>query len=123
MPAENVKISYVKNGKRTLLEMPHMRATQYQITKNPNIIFLLRLDCAKIYYDIERDDYFLYVFSVDRNKLLRKIKLEKHDVQWLLAFALYDRYSADLPKQLWINQDLKRKVQIIIERENQHYQN
>lgn len=47
--------------------------------------------------------------------------VEKHDIQWLLAFALYDRYVEKLPKQLWINQDIKKKVQKLNEREKKYY--
>lgn len=120
-PVKNVKISYEKSGRLNVLEMPQMRVAQYEIKRNPNLIFLVRLNSAKIYYDIEDDCHWLYVFSVDRKRILRKIKIEKHDIQWLLAFALYDRYSEELPKQLWINQNLKKKAQKLVEREKQHF--
>ena len=55
-------------------------------------------------------------------KRLRKIKVEKHDIQSLLALALYDRYGEDLPKQLWINKDMKKKAKKIAERERKHYE-
>ena len=99
--------------------MPEMKVRQYEVKKNPNNIFLLNVSSAKMYYDIENDCYWLYVFSIDRKKILRKIKIEKHDIQSLLAFALYDRYGEDLPKQLWINKDMKKKFRRwLIEKNN-----
>lgn len=71
-------------------------------------------------YDVEESTktnfrkFYAYYACIDRKRMLRKIKVEKHDIQWLLAFALYDRYGEKLPKQLWINQDLKEKVQTLV---------
>ena len=121
-PIEDVKISYKKGDKLNVLETPQMRVTQYEIRRNPNIIFLFRVNSAKMYYHIENDCYWLYVFSGDRGRIRRKIRIQKHDIQWLLAFALYDRYGEELPKQLWINRDMKKKVEKIVERERQHYE-
>lgn len=117
----NVTISFKQGGKRNVLEMPEMTVKQYQIRRNPNLIFLFRLNSAKVHYHIENDCYWLYVFSIDRGRILRKIRVEKHDIQWFLAFALYDRYDGDLPKQLWINRDMQKKVKKIVDREKQHY--
>jgi len=121
-PVKDVKISYKKGDKLNVLETPEMRVIQYEIRRNPNIIFLFRVNSAKMYYDIENDCYWLYVFSEDRRRIVRKIRIEKHDIQWLLAFTLFDRYDEDLPKQLWINRDMKKKVRKIAERIEQHYE-
>jgi len=119
---KDVTISFKQGGKHNVLEMPEMTVKQYQIRRNPNLIFLFRLNSAKMYYHIENDCYWLYVFSVDRKRIPRKIRVEKHDIQWFLAFALYDRYGEELPKQLWINKDMRKKFEKIVERERQHYQ-
>ena len=119
---DDVQIGWKEGTERVLITSKPMEKRTYEYKANPNIIALLNLSSSKIYYNLEDDCYYLYVFSLDRKRILRKIKLEKHDIQWLLAFALYDRYGEDLPKQLWINRDIKNKVQKIVEREKQHYE-
>ena len=98
-----------------------MEIRTYEVRKNPSIIFLFGLLSAKMYYDIDKDSYYLYVFSSNRNRIVRKIKIEKHDIQRLLAFALYDRYGEEIPKTLWINRRIRAQIQELTERENKHY--
>lgn len=120
-PISNFKASWKQDGEVKILKQKNMQMLTYEVRKNPSIIFLFSLASAKIYYDIEKDYYFLYVFSPDRRRIVRKIRLEKHDMLWLLAFALYDRYDEKIPKTLYINRKIRARMLKIIEREKQHY--
>lgn len=82
-------------SKITVLKEVVNRKIEYTIGKNPLRIFLCNVSSGKIYFDLETEEFWFYVFSKDRNRIIRKIKLENHDILELMAFSLWSVYGAE----------------------------
>jgi hypothetical protein len=112
---EQLKVEAVEkseNGETRLTQynIQKPQKTCYIIKKNPSIVALTQLNKNKIYYDSEKDEFFEYVISNDRKKLLQKNRLDSHDILNMLAFCLFTIYEEMVPKRLYINKKLKEKT-------------
>ena len=122
---EELKVETVEkseNGETRLTQynIQKPQKTCYIIKKNPNIVALTQLNKNKIYYDSEKDEFFEYVISNDRKKLLQKNRLDRDDILNMLAFCLFTIYEEMVPKRLYINKKLREKIIGIAEKVSTH---
>ena len=90
--AQDIMISF-KIGKQqyviTKKPQEKMEIRTYEIKKNENIKKLFNMNSTAIYLDRKEGDFYQYVFSPSRKRILRKILIEKHDIINLFAFCVY----------------------------------
>jgi hypothetical protein len=122
---EELKVETVEkseNGETRLTQykIQKPQKTCYIIKKNPSIVSLTQLNKNKIYYDSEKHEFFEYVISNDRKKLLQKNRLDRHDILNMLAFSLFTIYEEKVPKRLYINKKLREKIIEIVRKVSTH---
>lgn len=129
-PIENVKVTYEKGEKRFETGQPTAVLKSYpKLKKNPLLIPLVNLeDHARIYFDINESEDFLYKFHPTKPYSLSKLKLTKFNVETLLAYCLERIYGErlvsqkDRTKRVGINKRLKKKLKAIHARNDLLYE-
>ena len=95
-----------------------------KMKRNPDLIHLCNINNSKVYYNIPKDQCWIEVYQptwINRKRIMKKvgsIKLEKHDIENMWAFAdivLHDCHNP-IPKQRWITKKLRKKEQKILEK-------
>lgn len=106
------KESDKKTGKTkiTVLKEVVNRKIEYAIQKNPNRVFLCHVSSGKIYWDRETEEFWFYVFSKDRKRIIRKVKLENHDILELMAFSLWHIYGIERMLKKWAEVHITKKM-------------
>jgi len=101
-PITDYKASWKEDNKVKFLKERPMEITEYEIKPSQNRRFIMNFSSCKIYYDIEKDAYYLYVFTSDHKKIIKRIPIDKHDILNMLAFAL-----AEIKGEKWIERVMK----------------
>ncbi|MEM2117914.1 MAG: hypothetical protein QW386_02720 [Candidatus Bathyarchaeia archaeon] len=119
---ENLKVEIVENipeGKKlSLYTLQKPAKTQYLYRRNPNIKPLFNFSRSKIYID-NNGNYWLYMFSPDRKRIVGKMQLRKHDIVNMLAFCiaeLHPKLAYSKHPELWVNKTLLSKIQTITQK-------
>ena len=89
--------------------------------KNYSLKLLCNVNNSKIYYNIPNDEFWIEIYTYGKiNRKTGSIKLENHDIQTLRAFSIAHArdFTLPLPKQLWLRNQLRKKIQQISNRFN-----
>jgi hypothetical protein len=92
-PIKDFKASWTEDKEKNVIEQQSMTKTRYVIESSPMRRFISNISEIKLYYDIEKDAYYFYVFSSDRNRILKRIRIDEHDILTMLAFAIAEIYG------------------------------
>jgi len=117
-PIENFQASWKEGEQIKVIKERPMQIVSYEPKKNPYLIQLANISNAKLYWSLEDFDLWLYTFSRDRKHIIRKLKIESHDIKDLLAVCLWFIYGDDLPKTIWIGKKLRQRILTLHEKVN-----
>jgi len=116
---KNYEASWEEEGKKKIIKDEKKRIITIEKKINPKLIELIRINDAKIYFNLDEYDYHLYIFDKKRNYITRIIKIEEHDIVNMLAFCLAEMYGENLLKQkdpqIRISKKLRSKIKGILE--------
>jgi hypothetical protein len=115
-PIEDLRASWRQNGEIKIIEQIPARIISYTPKKNPDLRLLFNFSFAKVYFNVETSDFWLYVFSDDRKRLIRRMRIEDHDIANLFAFYLNQVYGSKIPDVIRIDQNIKKRTAKIKER-------
>jgi len=117
-PITDYKATWKEGKERVIIEKQPMQKTRYEYKQSPMRRFITNISEIKIYYDIEKDAYYFYIFSGDRNRILKRIRIDEHDIYTMLAFAIAEIYGQRSLKRkypdFYITKNLKRKINEIL---------
>jgi len=119
---EHTTILKDEDGKIRVIKSETSREITYELKRNPNLHFLFNFSEGRVYFDRENCDYWLYVFSKDRKTIIRKVRLQRHDILNMLAFCITEIYG-DRPlrqkePKIWLSKLLKSKIQVMLDKLN-----
>jgi len=123
-PIEKFTASW-QEGKdvKVITERP-MEIRRYEVKKRPTLIPLFNINHTKVYFDTKSSEFWQYVFSPNRKRILRKVKLEKHDILNMLAFCIWAIYP-DKPMNsrsyLYLPYRLRQRITKLKTKWYEHY--
>jgi len=121
---EKFKASWIEGKQQKVISERPMEIINYEIKRNPYLMPLFNLNHAKMYFDTKSEEFWLYVFSVNRKRILRKVKIEKHDIESLLAFCIWNIFpkkSIKAKMNISVNRRLRNKIAELKRKEANFY--
>lgn len=123
-PIKDFKASWKEGTKVKLIKERPMEIISYEPKRNLYLIPLININHTKIYFDTKTEEFWQYVFSRNRKRILRKVKLEKHDILNMLTFCIYAIFpnkKLDYNTVIYVTRKLKKKIAQLRRKEEQFY--
>lgn len=108
----------------TQIRQPHAEKIVYKIQKNSNLLLLMNVANSKIYFDVRTSEFYQYVFQPDRKRILRKMRLENHDILnlgILFLWAVLRDKPLHVGTRLHLNRNIRSKIAELRRKEGQFY--